>query len=153
MTRTAAELEGTRVTGGDGRVIRGAGASPAGCSVAVSDLFHNVPARRKFLKSSLREAELCQETVTRYALAYPEVAFKLTIDGRERLVAPPATVLERLSLALGREAAAEMLPIAWEAGDLRVHGYASSPAVGRSRRDGQHFYLNPVRSTRACWRL
>ena len=148
LTRTAAEMEGTRVTGGDGRATVEPAASPAGCSVAVSDLFHNVPARRKFLKSSLREAELCQETVTRYALAYPEVAFKLTVDGRERLVAPPATVLERLSLALGREAAAEMLPIAWEAGDLRVHGYASSPAVGRSRRDGQYFYLNrrPVRS-------
>jgi len=76
------------------------------------------------------------------------VAFKLTVDGRERLVAPPATPLERLGLALGREAAAEMLPIAWEAGELRIHGYVSSPAVGRSRRDGQYFYLNrrPIRS-------
>jgi len=148
LTRTAAELEGTRVTACDGQVTVEPAASPAGCSVAVSDLFYNTPARRKFLKSPLREAELCQETVARYALAYPEVAFKLTADRRERLVAPPATPLERLGLALGREAAAEMLPIAWEAGDLRVHGYASSPAVGRSRRDGQYFYLNrrPIRS-------
>ncbi|MBN1136406.1 MAG: DNA mismatch repair endonuclease MutL [Anaerolineae bacterium] len=148
LARTAAELEGTRVTARYGQVAVEPAASPAGCSVAVSDLFYNTPARRKFLKSPLREAELCQETVTRYALAYPEVAFKLTADGRERLVAPPATALERLGLALGREAAAEMLPIAWEAGDLRVGGYASSPAVGRSRRDGQYFYLNrrPIRS-------
>ena len=119
LTRTAAELEGTRVTAHDGQVTAEPAASPTGCSVAVSDLFYNTPARRKFLKSPLREAELCQETVVRYALAYPEVAFKLTVDGRERLVAPPATPLERLGLALGREAAAEMLPIAWEAGELR----------------------------------
>ena len=148
LTRTAAELEGTLVTASAGQVTVEPAASPAGCSVAASDLFHNVPARRKFLKSPLREAELCQETVARYALAYPEVAFKLVVDGRGRLVAPPATALERLGLALGREAAAEMLPIAWEAGELWVHGYASSPAVGRSRRDGQYFYLNrrPIRS-------
>jgi DNA mismatch repair protein MutL len=148
LTRTAGELEGTRVIARDGQVTAEPAASPTGCSVAASDLFYNTPARRKFLKSPLREAELCQETVVRYALAYPEVAFKLTADGRERLVAPPATPLERLGLALGREAAAEMLPIAWEAGEMRLHGYASSPAVGRSRRDGQYFYLNrrPIRS-------
>ena len=148
LTRTAGELEGTRVSTRDGQVMAEPAASPAGCSVAVSDLFYNTPARRKFLKSVLREAELCQETIARYALAYPEVAFKLTVDGRERMVAPPATPLERLGLALGREAAAEMLPIAWEAGELRVHGHVSSPAVGRSRRDGQYFFLNrrPIRS-------
>ena len=148
LTRTAAELEATRVTVRDGQVAVEPAANPVGCSMAVSDLFYNTPARLKFLKSPLRESELCQETVARYALAYPEVAFRLTVDGRERLVAPPATSLERLGLALGREAAAEMLPIAWEAGELRVHGYVSSPEVGRSRRDGQYFYLNhrPIRS-------
>jgi DNA mismatch repair protein MutL len=148
LTRTADELEGTRVTATGGDASVEPAASPAGCSVAVSDLFYNTPARRKFLKSPLRETELCQQTVLRYALAYPEVAFKLTVDGRERLVAPPATPLERFSLAAGREAAGEMLPIAWEAGDLRVQGLVSSPAIGRSRRDRQYFYLNrrPIRS-------
>jgi DNA mismatch repair protein MutL len=123
-------------------------ASPAGCSVAASDLFYNTPARRKFLKSPLRETELCQQTVVRYALAYPEVAFKLTIDGRERLIAPPTTLLERVAVAVGRDAAGEMLPVAWEAGDLRVRGLIGSPAIGRSRRDEQYFFLNrrPIRS-------
>jgi DNA mismatch repair protein MutL len=148
LTRTADELEGTRVTAHGGEPSVEPAASPAGCSVAVSDLFYNTPARRKFLKSPLRETELCQQTVVRYALAYPQVAFKLTVDGRERLVAPPATPLERFSLAAGREAAGEMLSIAWEAGDLRVQGHVSSPAIGRSRRDRQYFFLNrrPIRS-------
>jgi DNA mismatch repair protein MutL len=156
LTRTADELEGTRVASvgremvPHGKVPASAepAASPVGCSVAVSDLFYNTPARRKFLKSRLRETELCQQALLRYALAYPEVAFKLTVDGRERLVAPPASPLERLALALGREAVGEMLPMAWEAADLRVHGLVSNPAIGRSQRDRQYFYLNrrPIRS-------
>lgn len=148
LTRTADELEGTRViaVGGDASVEPAA--SPAGCSVAVSDLYYNTPARRKFLKSPLREAELCQQTVVRYALAHPEVAFRLTVDGQERLVAPPASPLERLALAVGREAAGDMLPVAWQAADLRVQGLTSSPSLGRSRRDRQFFFLNrrPIRS-------
>ena len=148
LTRTADELEGTRVTALGGGVSVEPAASPAGCSVAVSDLYYNTPARRKFLKSPLREAELCQQTVLHYALAHPEVAFRLTMDGRERLVAPPASSLERLALAVGREAAGDMLTIAWEAADLRVQGLISSPSLGRSRRDRQYFFLNrrPIRS-------
>jgi DNA mismatch repair protein MutL len=148
LTRTASELEGTRVTTAGGDVSVKPAASPAGCSVAVSDLYYNTPARRKFLKSPLREAELCHQTVVRYALAHPEVAFRLTVDGRERLVAPPASRLERLALAVGREAAGDMLPINWEAADLRVQGLISNPVLGRSRRDRQFFFLNrrPIRS-------
>jgi DNA mismatch repair protein MutL len=82
LTRTAGELEGTRLSTGGGDPLVEPAASPAGCSVAVSDLYYNTPARRKFLKSPLRETELCQETVVRYALAWPEVAFRLTVDGR-----------------------------------------------------------------------
>jgi DNA mismatch repair protein MutL len=148
LTRTAEELEGTRLTAVRPEVTVEPAASPAGCSVAVSDLFYNTPARRKFLKSPQRETELCQQTVLRYALAFPQVAFSLAVDGRERLVAPPASLLERAALAVGREAAGEMLPISWEAGDLRVHGLIGSPAVGRGRRDRQFFALNrrPIRS-------
>ncbi|HSJ56599.1 MAG TPA: DNA mismatch repair endonuclease MutL, partial [Anaerolineae bacterium] len=148
VTRTAAELEGTRLVALGAEQSIAPAASPTGCSVAVADLYYNTPARRRFLKSPMREVELCHEAVVRYALAYPSVAFKLTVDGRERLVAPPASPLERFALAVGREAAGEMLPIAWEAGDQRVYGLISSPAVGRARRDRQYFFLNrrPIRS-------
>lgn len=148
LTRAGAELEGSRVSSVGGEVSMEPAASPVGCSVAVSDLFYSTPARRKFLKSPRRETELCQQTVVRYALAYPEVAFRLIVDGHERLVAPPASPLERLALAVGREAAGEMVPIAWQAGDLRVQGLISRPTIGRGQRDRQFFFLNrrPVRS-------
>jgi DNA mismatch repair protein MutL len=148
LTCTSQQVEGTRVTASGDQVTLEPAASPAGCSVAASSLFYNTPARRKFLKSPLRETELCQQSVVRYALTYPEVAFRLTVDGQERFVAPPASLAERTALAVGRESAGEMLPIAWEAGDLRVQGLISSPAIGRSRRDRQYFSLNrrPIRS-------
>jgi DNA mismatch repair protein MutL len=166
LTRAADELEGTRVelegstplasaqdssqtdNGEAANGIPQPAASPVGTSVTVRDLFYNTPARRKFLKSPIRETELVRDALVRYALAYPDVAFRLVVDGRERLIAPPASSLERIGLCLGREVAAEMLAIEWSAGDLRVSGFISRPTIGRSRRQGQFFFLNgrPIRS-------
>jgi len=165
LTRTRDELEGTRVRaapplspplgGRKGEAAPLAGgrkgepaASPVGTSVTVRDLFHNTPARRKFLKSPMREGELVRQTVIRYSLACPNVAFRLVVNGRETYVAPPATRLERIGTALGRDIAAEMVEVAWEAADLRIWGYVSRPTIGRRDRRGQSFFVNgrPVRS-------
>jgi DNA mismatch repair protein MutL len=148
LTRTAEALEGTRLLAQDDQVQVSPAASPAGASVAARELFYHTPARRKFLKSPMREGELVRQAVLRYALAWPGVAFRLVVNGKETFVAPAATPLERLGAVLGRETAAEMIEIVWQAGDLRVTGYVSSPAVGRSNREGQQFILNgrPIRS-------
>lgn len=153
VTRTADEIEGTHLrtatpTGSeDGETLLPA-ASPVGTSVVIRNLFYNTPARRKFLKSPTREIELIRDTIVRYALAYPSIAWRLVVDGRERFVAPPSSALERIGVCLGRDVAAEMLDIGWEAHDLRVSGFISRPSIGRSRRQGQFFYLNgrPIRS-------
>jgi DNA mismatch repair protein MutL len=111
-------------------------------------LFYNTPARRKVLTSPLREGQLVRQTLVRYALAYPAVAFRLMVNGRENFVAPPAAPLERIASALGREVAAEMVEVAWEAADLRIWGQVSTPNLGRRDRQGQFFFINgrPVRS-------
>jgi len=148
LTRSQEELEGTRVRASGGQVEVEAAASPVGTSVTVWDLFYNTPARRKFLKSPMREAQLVRETVVRYSLALPAVAFRLIVNGRESYVAPPATPLERIGAALGRDVAAEMVDVAWEAADLRIWGHVSAPTLGRRDRQGQYFFVNgrPVRS-------
>ena len=148
LTRSGAALEGIRVRAADGQVESQPAASPAGCSVAVTDIFYNTPARRKFLKSPLRESQLVRDVVARYALAYPAVAFRLLVNGKESFVAPPASPLERIAVALGREAAQEMVEVAWEAADLRISGFISAPTLGRRDRHGQFFFVNgrPVRS-------
>jgi len=143
-----AELEGTRVRAVAGQVGVEPAASPVGTAVTVRDLFYNTPARRKFLKSPMREGQLVRQTVVRYSLAYPAVAFRLVVNGRETYVAPPSTPLGRIGVALGRDVAAEMVKLGWEAADLRIWGHVSAPTVGRRDRQGQYFFVNgrPVRS-------
>jgi DNA mismatch repair protein MutL len=142
------QVEGTRVRVVDGQAEVEVAGAPGGTQVTVHNLFYNAPARRKFLKAPLRETELIQKTVTLYALAYPQIAFRLVVDGREHLVAPAATPLERIGSVWGREVAGEMLEIEYTSVDLRVRGFVSRPALARASREWQSFFVNgrPVRS-------
>ncbi len=148
LTRAEGELEGTHVCATGAQIEVAPAASPVGTSVTVSGLFARIPARRRFLKSRTRESELIQQAAARYALAYPQTAFRLVVDGRERLVAPRGSALARIGAVWGRDVAGEMTAVAWQALDLRVQGYVSRPAIARSRRSGQTFFVNgrPVRS-------
>jgi DNA mismatch repair protein MutL len=147
LTRTASEIEGTRVLATEKEMETRPAASPVGTSVTVRGLFAHFPARRRFLKSRIRETELIQNVAAAYALCYPQIAFRLVVDGRERLVAPSGTLLARAGAVLGHDVAGEMVPVQWSALDLHVRGYTSRPTIGRSRRDAQHIAVNgrPVR--------
>ncbi|MCS7286103.1 MAG: DNA mismatch repair endonuclease MutL [Anaerolineae bacterium] len=148
LTRAKGEEVGTRIRAEDGVKTIETAASPQGTQVTVRNLFYNLPARRKFLKSHFREAELVRTTVIRYALSYPHIAFRFTVDGKERFLAPSARPLERIAQALGRDVASEMVGIDWEGGDIKVKGFISRPALGKSGRDWQFFFINgrPVRA-------
>jgi DNA mismatch repair protein MutL len=84
LTQTQESLSGTRIKieGGMIKDKREAGA-PIGTSIIVREIFYNIPARRKFLKSVLTETRHIIDLLTRFAIAYPEISFKLTSDGRE----------------------------------------------------------------------
>ena len=84
LTRTQESLSGTRIKieGGVIKDKREAGA-PIGTSVIVREIFYNIPARRKFLKSILTETRHIIDLLTKFAIAYPEISFKLISDGRE----------------------------------------------------------------------
>jgi DNA mismatch repair protein MutL len=84
LTRTQESLSGTRIKieGGVIKDKREAGA-PIGTSIIVREIFYNIPARRKFLKSILTETRHVIDLLTRFAIVYPEISFKLTSDGRE----------------------------------------------------------------------
>lgn len=148
LTRTTTEVEGSAVQVRGGEVTVQAAASPVGMRVTVQNLFARQPARRKFLKSPLRELELIQQTLIRYALAYPQVAFRLLADGQPRLSLPPGSALERIGGVLGRDVAAAVIPVQWEALDLKIEGYISHPDYARSRRDREYFFVNgrPIRA-------
>ena len=144
----AAVGAGLRVEGG--RLVQGPQpvAMPPGTQVRVEDLFYNVPARRKFLKRPATEKRAIDEVVVRYALAYPQVRFKLTHDGRVALnTAGHGDRREVLALLYGPTDARQMLPVLSEDLGLAVHGFISPPGLTRRHRRDMLWFVNgrPVR--------
>ncbi|HEX8493485.1 MAG TPA: DNA mismatch repair endonuclease MutL [Pyrinomonadaceae bacterium] len=145
VTKTDESTAATRVLieGGRMRDVKDA-AHPKGTTIAVRDLFFNVPARRKFLRSEATESFHLTNLVTHYALAHPEIAFTLTNNGREALRAAAAADLrERAYQIFGAEFLESLLEVdgghrqvAW------VRGYVSAPATRRTSRDAQYLFIN-----------
>ena len=101
VTRTADQAAGTQVDLEGGEIVRvSPQGSPPGTSVAVRGLFRNVPARLKFLRSASAEAGRVQTLVQQFALAFPEVRFRLEIDGRAAFTAPGHGSLRDASAAV-----------------------------------------------------
>ena len=135
----------TRVTidGGRMRDVKDA-AHPRGTTIAVRDLFFNIPARRKFLRSEATETYHLTNLVTHYALAHPEIAFTFVNNGREVMRAAPAKDLrERAYQIFGGEFLENLLEVnQGDAQVARVTGFVSAPRDRRTSRDSQYLFVN-----------
>jgi len=121
---------------------RAAGAAP-GTEVVVRNLFFNTPARARFLRGMRTELGHVQDLIVRFALAFPEVAFRLVHDGAELLrTGPGETRLDRIARLFGRELAARLLPVRAEGAAGAVDGFLSHPEVHRSHAGDLHFFVN-----------
>ncbi len=130
------------VAGGEAGKVRAAGV-PSGTRVEVKDLFHNVPARRKFLKSNATEAAHVQEWIHRFALAYPQVAFFLSVDAHQAVRAfPAASVLERIRFLFGPQVASELVSVDHAEGAFGVTGAVSKPSVHHATARHQMLFVN-----------
>jgi DNA mismatch repair protein MutL len=145
VTKTEEALAATRVIieGGRMRDVKDA-AHPRGTMITVRDLFFNIPARRKFLRSEATENFHLANLVTHYALAHPEIAFTLTNNGRETLRAAPAKDLrERAYQLFGAEFLENLLEVGGGQEHVaRVRGYVSAPRERRNSRDAQYLFIN-----------
>ena len=145
-TRPASADRGYAVEYAWGKLLKeGAQGGPPGTTVSVADLFGNLPARRKFLKSANAEGGRVQELISRYALAYPEIAFRLTVGERQALATPGnGRAAEALLAVYGAEAAAAMLEVAGQDGETgyRVTGFAGAPNLHRANRTYMTFFVN-----------
>jgi len=133
------ELRDGKITG------RGSRGHPQGTAVAVKDLFRRVPARLKFLKSAATENSHIANVVSQYALAFPEVRFSLTLDGRVSFRTPGSgNLLDSLAEVYGAGLAGDMIELSAdaEAPFPRVSGLVSSPRVSRSGRGYLSFFVN-----------
>lgn len=117
--------------------------SPVGTVVSVEDLFYNVPARLKFLKQDATERRAIDALVTRYALAYPTVLFKLIEDGTVSLhTAGDGDRRAILATLYGVDVSRQMLEIIAEEDDFKVTGFISPTALTRSNRKEITFFVN-----------
>ncbi|MGA8708610.1 MAG: DNA mismatch repair endonuclease MutL, partial [Steroidobacteraceae bacterium] len=133
------------VEGGNAAPLKPA-AHPQGTSIEVRDLFYNVPARRKFVRSPSTEFGHILRQVERLALGHPQVAVRLRHNGRELLLLPHATdapgVEQRLDRLLGAEFRARALRIARQSGGLALSGWVGLPTAARSQPDMQFWFVN-----------
>jgi DNA mismatch repair protein MutL len=145
VTKTDDARAATRVVieGGRVRDVKDA-AHPRGTTLAVRDLFFNVPARRKFLRSEATETYHLTNLVTHYALAHPAVAFTLTNNGRETLRATPARDLkERAYQLFGAQFIESLLEVnGGQEQVVTVRGHVSAPTDRRTSRESQYLFVN-----------
>ncbi|MEY4636895.1 MAG: mismatch repair protein MutL [Acidobacteriota bacterium] len=114
---------------------------PEGTLVEVADVFYNLPARRKFLKSDAAEAAQVSRFVTQLALCYPEVGFTLISTGRKVLAVPPvASLSDRLYQLYGDRQ--DLVAVDREFGGLRLHGFIAALAEQGPVRGPQHVFVN-----------
>jgi len=147
ITRPADQSAGILVEVAVGDIIRTAPqGSPPGTSIAVRDLFQNVPARLKFLKSTSAEASRVQTVLHQFALAFPEVRFQLDVDGRASFTSPGGGDLrDACSAVYGTKTARALLEVTSlddGADYLGVSGLISPPDLSRSSRSYINLFVN-----------
>ncbi len=114
-----------------------------GTSITVENLFYNVPARLKFLKSSSTELNHIVELMQRFALARPDAAFRLLHGGGEVFASGGSgAAMDACVHVFGRETARHLVPLRYEVSGLRVTGYIGTPAALKSSRSAQHTFVN-----------
>lgn len=144
VTKTKGSLSGTqiRVEGGKIKEKKETGA-PEGTSITIRELFFNTPARRKFLKSKITETKHIIDLVTAYALAYPEISFRLRSDNRELFNLKQRDFLfQRIEDLRGRDFLSRLVQMEGESQDPRITGFLGKPEVAKSNRAEIHLFVN-----------
>jgi DNA mismatch repair protein MutL len=133
------------VDGGATTAVRPA-AHPPGTTVEVRDLFFNIPARRKFVRSAATETGHIARLLERLALSRPDVSFRLRSGERLLLDAPAPTREpageERLAQVLGKEVIASLIPLDHSSGPVQLSGWIALPTAARGQPDQQFWFVN-----------
>jgi DNA mismatch repair protein MutL len=146
-SRRRTDEHGHAITADGGRLhaVRPA-ARPPGTTATVRDLFYNVPARRKFLRTAPTELGHLRATLERLALSRPEIGFSLAARGRRLLAVPGARdragAEQRLATLLDEEFLAGALHLQYTAGGLTLAGWLGAPTASRAQADRQFFFVN-----------
>ncbi len=144
ITKTKDESYGThyKINGGEEKLFE-EGSCPSGTTVIVKDIFYNVPARMKFLKSNKYEGNLISKIVERVALSHPEVSFRLFKDRKEELNTPGDGKIESVVYAVfGKIFFESLVPLNYESDGLKIEGFITKPEFSSASRNTQIFFVN-----------
>lgn len=144
ITKAKEEEIGTayEIEGGVEKSFDDAGC-PDGTTFIMRDLFYNVPARYKFLKKDVAEANAVAGVIDKIALSHPEISFTLIRDNKITLkTAGDGKLLSAIYAVYGREFANSLIPVDYELNGMTLKGYISKPTCGRANRNMQNTFIN-----------
>ena len=142
-TRMASDEIGSRLTIHGSKVInQEPTACPVGSNFKIDNLFFNVPARRKFLKSNATELNNILVAFERIVLVYPEIAFVLYTNGQELMNLKAGTLRQRIVDVFGKRLSQDLLPLEVETAICKMTGFVGKPEAARKKSGGDYFFVN-----------
>lgn len=144
LTRTPDEEVGTRYEIAGSQEIEFCEAGcPVGTTICVADIFFNTPARMKFLKKDVTEANAVASVVEKIAVSHPEISFRFIRDGKQTLITSGNGELkDAIYSVFGREFAQSLIPVDYTNNNMRVSGFVTKPSMSRKSRGMQFFFIN-----------
>lgn len=144
ITKTREQEFGVRyrINGGKEVDLEDTGARE-GTTFLIQQLFYNVPARRKFLKTPITEASHVGELMTRLALSHPEISFQFINNGQSRLhTSGNGNLKDVIYHVYGRDIASNLLLAEWEAPGMKITGFLGKPVISRGNRNFENYFIN-----------
>ena len=117
-------------------------AAPVGTSIAMKNLFFNVPARRSFLKSNAAELRHIIEEFTRVTMSFPDIFFSLTSNGHEVFHLEKGTLKQRIVQILGNSYSAKLVSVQEKTDYMDIYGFVGKPETVKKTRGDQYFFVN-----------
>ena len=143
ITRDSASTAGTKINFKDNQAQIADIGCPVGTSVSVRDLFYNVPARKKFLKTPVTEFSHVVDLFFNYCLFFPQITWKLSHNGKVVYHFPETTEqLQRLSDVFGGEIGSNLIKIDFKSSGISVNGFIGKPQIARNNRKLQYLAIN-----------
>lgn len=144
ITKTPSDLTGIRyeIHGGKEITSEEIGA-PTGSTIIVRNLFYNVPARKKFVKTPVTEGGYITDLVTRLTLSRPDISFKYIINGSNKIATSGNGKLQDVIYHIyGKDISANLIPIKRSVGNISVEGYIGKSFVSKGNRGFEHYFIN-----------
>ena len=116
---------------------------PDGTTIIIRDLFYNVPARRKFMKKDVTEANAVGQILRKIAMSHPEISFKFIRDNKVDFNSSgDGELFSAIYAVYGRDFARDLMPVSYENGGIRIDGFTIKPLYAKNNRSFQNFFVN-----------